>query len=114
MIKIRNQTKKTILSDNAFEARTMLERSLGLLDHTKPSTLILETRFGVHTFALKEAIDIIILDRNDTVVSLKHSLRPNRIFLWNPFFARVIELPSGTIKRSNTEIGDRLTLIPNS
>lgn len=84
---------------------------IGLLNSEKPHAIYFRTRFGIHTFGLKFPIDVIILDNNINVVRLKENLKPNRIFLWNPIHNRVIELPVGEIKKSKTEIGDKIRLI---
>src|SRR5437764_759922 len=80
----------------------------GLIGDRKPSPILLETRFGIHTFGVRFPIDILILDNANHVKYIKESLRPNAIFFWNPRYKTVIELPENTIRekkiRINTEI----------
>ena len=65
---------------------------------------MLKTHFGIHTFGLKFPIDILILNNNNKVVSIKENLKPNKIFLWNPIYEKVVELPRGTIEKKAIKI----------
>lgn len=67
-----------------------------------------QTRWGIHTFFLKEPIDILILDNNHRVAKQKEKLQPNRIFLWNPIWQHVIELPQGTITKEKISLGTKI------
>lgn len=76
-----------------------------------PHSLFLRTRFGIHTFGVKFPLDILILDKNAVVRTMKESLQQRRLFFWDPFYDSVIELPEGTIKKKNIRLGDRISLI---
>lgn len=76
-------------------ATTWKDKIVGLIGKKKIVPLYFETRWGLHTFGVKEPIDIVILDTNGKIQVLKENLKPNRIFLWNPKYKRVIELPQG-------------------
>lgn len=104
---LRNITKKTIISEK-IEIVNGISKTVGLLGKNKPKTIFFKTRFGIHTFFLKFPIDVIILDTKNRVIFLKKSLKPNRIFLWNIKFNKVIELPQESIDNSKTELGDIL------
>jgi hypothetical protein len=86
------------------EAKNLKEKIQGLIGKDKPYALMIKTRFGIHTFGLKFPIDVLILDDKNNVVSVKKHLRPNRIFLWNPMYEKVLELPSGTIEKKQIKI----------
>ena len=105
-IKLVNKTKNTILTEDVYEAKNFKDRMLGLLDQSKPRSMVFSTRFGIHTFAMSEAIDILVLNDLGTVVKLKHSLPPNTFFFWKPRYQRVIELPAGSLISSGTVVGD--------
>lgn len=70
------------------------------------------TRFGIHTFGMQKPIDVLILDDHKKVVAMHASLKPNRIFLWNPLYAQVVELPEGIIEQQNIQKGDPIMLSP--
>ena len=69
---------------------------------------MLETRFGIHTLGLKFPIDALVLDSQKKVVAFKESLYPNRIFIWNPRFNIVLEMPIGTIQKYNIKKGTEI------
>lgn len=107
---IKNLTKKTLLSDNAKLIDSFLDKGLGLLKKSNPKTLIFKTRFGIHTFFLRETIDIMVLDKNFQVKKIKENLKPNTTFFWNPKYFWIIELPQGTIKMSKTALDDTISI----
>ncbi len=109
-MKILNKTKNTILAEDAIEAASWREKVNGLLLYDTPRTIIFRTHFGIHTFGMKYPIDAIVLNKQKQVVALKKHLKPNRIFLWNPKYSFVIELPTGSIEKSKTHLRDTITL----
>jgi len=109
-LKIFNITKNRLVADNAKEPSSPLSEAIGLIGARKASAYILKTRFGIHTFGLLFPIDVLILDKENKVGVLKENLKPLRIFMWRPHLNTVLELPQGTIKKSSTEIGDKLSI----
>jgi uncharacterized protein len=93
-----------VISILVKEAKNLKEKMQGLIGKEKPQALMLKTRFGIHTFGVKFPIDVLILNNNNSVVSMKKNLKPNRIFLWNPGYKKVIELPSGTIEKKQIKM----------
>lgn len=67
----------------------------------KAETVYLETRWGIHTFFMKFPIDVMVLDNKNKVVKIKRELKPWRLFLWNPKYYKVVELPAGKISNLN-------------
>ena len=108
---IKNLTTQKIVCDDEIRAESFLNKSLGFLTFPNDKGLIIKTRFGIHTFGLKYKIDVIILNREKKVVKLKENLEKNRIFLWNPRFHLVIELPHGSIKKSKSKLGDYFSFL---
>ena len=92
------------------EAKNLKEKIQGLLGKEKPESLMIKTHFGIHTFGMKFPIDVLILDRNNTIVSIKKNLKPYRIFLWNPLYEKVIELPPQTIEKKKLKLNDVVCL----
>lgn len=107
---VLNTLKKTIVTSDLKEARSFLDKSFGLLKQSNPRSLLFKTRFGIHTFGLKFNIDVLVLDKGLKIVKLKQSLKPNQFFFWSPKYNLVIELPEGSIDKSQTKIGDQLDL----
>ncbi len=91
-------------------AKTLKEKTVGLIGTRKPQAMLFKTRFGIHTFGVRFPIDVLILDNNNIVVSLKQSLQRNRLLFWNPWFDTVVELPQETIKEKNIKKGDQIKI----
>ena len=85
-------------------------RLLGLINSEKAYPVLIQTRFGIHTFGMRFPIDILILDKNNKVVKISKNLKPNRIFLWNPMFDKVIELPAGEIEKRGIRLETKINL----
>ncbi len=105
---IQNVTKGTIVAKETKFAESFSDNFLGLLNKKNPRSMIFKTRFGIHTFFMKEPIDVLILDKNNKVVKVKENLASWKIYFWNPEFETIIELPKFSIQQSRTRIGDLL------
>lgn len=104
-----SQSRKVVITNELKIAKSILDKFFGLLIKSNPSSLLFKTRFGIHTFFLKKPIDVLVLSSSNKVVKAK-TVKPNSIFVYNPKYATVIELPQNTIKKTKTEIGDNLVL----
>lgn len=107
---IRNKTKHVILTKNALFLQTLSAKTTGLIGTSDEISAMFKTRFGIHTFGMRRAIDVLILDKHNRVVTMRRNLVPNRIFLWNPRYDYVLELPEGTIHKTKTALRDQLLL----
>lgn len=107
---IKNKTKLTTLSIDATFVMSIKDRAIGLLSSDQPKTIVFETRYGIHTFGMKYAIDVLVLNQAKQVVALKENLKPNRFFLWRVNGSTVIELPAGSIKQTNTTLFDSISI----
>lgn len=65
---------------------------------------------GVHTIGMGFAIDVVYLDSDQRVIHLCHKLSPYRIAAIKLKARSVVELPSGTLARTQTSLGDKLEL----
>ena len=110
MLKVTNRSKTTVIAANAKEAKNLFAKSIGLIGKRKAYAIILETRFGIHTFGLNFPIDCLVLNRKKEIVDRKENISPWGLYFWNPKYNFVIELPAGTIKKSKTEIGDEIDI----
>ena len=94
-------------------ADTSLTRDHGLL-----GTLGLDAGGGVwirqlyrvHTCFMRFRIDVIGLDRELKVMKVWRCLAPFRVTSVSLKMNSVVELPCGTIKRSETQVGDQLEI----
>lgn len=111
-ISLVNLTRGCILANRVRKARRFWERAKGLMGRSsleEGEGLLIEPCAWIHTFGMAFLIDVLYLDDEGEVAHACCSLRPNRL---GPLIRRahsVLELPAGTIVRSGTKIGDRLS-----
>lgn len=94
----------------AKKLKKFSDKSRGLIGESRAYNVYFETRFGIHTYFMKFPIDVIILDNGGNVKSIAHGLKPNKIWMWNPVFKRVIEMPSGEITRMKINLDSKVKI----
>ncbi len=110
---IINLTKETWLATKVRKADNFLTRLVGLLKRTHlgpEEALWLMPSKGIHTIGMKFPIDVVFLTKRNEVIGLISGLAPYRISAVHLRGYSVIELPNGTIKKSHTELGDKLEI----
>lgn len=110
---IINLTKETWLATKVRKADNFLTRLVGLLKRTHlgpEEALWLMPSKGIHTIGMKFPIDVVFLTKRNEVIGLISGLAPYRISTVHLRGYSVIELPNGTIKKSHTELGDKLEI----
>jgi len=103
MMKLVNGEK--VIFDRLVKAISEWDRIRGLMFRKDKLGMIIETRFGIHSFFVFYALTILICDEKWKVVKIRKKLRPFSLFFWNPKFKRAIELPFYDYK---VKIGDKL------
>jgi hypothetical protein len=113
MLKVVNITRGITVGDKIELADTSLKRMFGLLGRSGLNAgggLWIKPSSGVHTVGMSFPIDVVGLDRNRKVIKLWRCLVPFRVTSISFRMHSVLELPSGTILRSQMELGDRLQI----
>jgi uncharacterized membrane protein (UPF0127 family) len=110
--RVMNQTRNTLLADEARRAESFMERFKGLMGveqlpmgqglHIAPCT-------SIHTFFMKIPIDALFLDASQQIVDICHAMTPWRVSRVYFEAKSVLELPAGTAAASKTAPGDRLS-----
>jgi uncharacterized membrane protein (UPF0127 family) len=113
-MRVVNITRNTEVATHAEVAASGIKRSKGLLGRKSLSRgggmWILPCE-AVHTFFMQFPLDLIYLDRNHCVKKVRSSVSPWRVSAC--FSAHsVLELPSGTIRESQTQVGDSIEIVP--
>jgi uncharacterized membrane protein (UPF0127 family) len=114
-----NRTRATYLATDLVIARTHWSRFRGLMA-TNASTfprgrgLWIHPSHGIHTFAMRFPIDAVYLDRDRIVIHVEEALKPWRLAAVRVRAASVLELPTGTIRETNTELGDQVDIFLES
>ncbi len=93
----------------ALKLTNSRDKALGKIKYRKEN-IFFQTRFGIHTFGIKEPIDIFVLDNKLNVVKIKKELKPQRFFFWNIKYNNILEINSDI--KENLKIGDTIHLIP--
>lgn len=93
---------------NVGVANTFKKRLLGLMGkkNIKEGLYFPKTN-SIHTFFMKEPIDIIMINKENYVVYIKKNLQKNKILIKKKAY-HTIELPHNSIK--NININDKLTI----
>jgi uncharacterized membrane protein (UPF0127 family) len=110
-----NQTRHVHLATSLAVADTHWSRLRGLLgasenDFRNGGGLWIRPCRGVHTLAMRFPIDVLYLDRAGTVVHAEHNLQPWRFSHVRLQAASVLELPSHTLVRTETTLGDSIEI----
>jgi uncharacterized membrane protein (UPF0127 family) len=110
-VEIRNQPKDTSLGKQISRADTGITRLVGLLGKRKldiDTGLLIVPSSGVHTIGMLFPIDIIALDREMRVRGVWEKVGAFRLVGLSCKTHSVLELPTGTIRKSGTEVNDQL------
>lgn len=110
-----NRTRNVCLAAHLSVAGTYWTRLAGLMavdskDFPAGRGLWIVPSHGVHTFAMRFAIDVAYLDCNKTVTFVTHNLKPWRVAPISMKAASVIELPENTLKATGTSVGDEIEI----
>jgi uncharacterized membrane protein (UPF0127 family) len=95
-------------------ADSALKRMRGLLGRRglEPgSGMLITPAPSVMTFFMRFPIDVVFLDRSNTIVGISHTLRPWRLAGSRRAIAS-LELPAGTATDRGLATGDTLTILP--
>jgi uncharacterized membrane protein (UPF0127 family) len=109
-LRVRNQSKNTILGDRVGIADTSATRRTGLLKHSRLEPgegLWIAPSEAVHTFGMKFSIDVLFLDKKRKVLKIRNDMVRSRMAICLRAHS-VLELPSGTATAMQTAVGDQL------
>src|ERR1700679_955818 len=109
-LQVTNVTRGTVLATRLEAAHTGPSRRKGLLgrDGLAPGEgLWIVPCESVHTFFMRFPIDLVYLDRKNTIKKVRSAVGAWR--LWACLSAHsILELPAGTIQNTETQVGDIL------
>jgi uncharacterized protein len=115
-VTVKNASRGTVLGTRIREARSFWSRGRGLMlvkELDSGEGLIIDPCSSIHTFWMRFPLDVLYMDRDQTVIRADERMKPWR---FGPVFTRskwVIELPPGTIEQSGTAAGDKIELLDN-
>jgi hypothetical protein len=114
---VYNRTRERFIATHAKVADRYLSRLVGLLGTSSRwahpgAGLWIVPSYGVHTIGMLYALDLIFLDRNHVVVDVQEHVRPFRISKLSLKAKSLLELPTHTVFRTETRVGDQLEISP--
>src|SRR6266568_4776094 len=107
-VRILNLTRTTEVARSVEVARSGAKRSKGLLGRkglAPGEGMWIVPCEAVHTFFMQFSLDLVYLDRKHRVRKVRSNVVPWRISACLTAHS-ILELPSGTIRESQTQIGD--------
>ena len=107
-----NATRKTVVSDRCRFANSVFKRMIGLLNRkslAQGEGLLLDRCYGIHTIGMRFPIDVLFLDKELHVMRAVLALPPFRTCVVKHAIY-VLELPVGSIQRSQTAAGDQIQM----
>lgn len=110
-LSVFNPRSKTHLVTAGAVADNFWTRFIGLIGRKElliGDGLLIDPCGSIHCMFMSIPIDVIYLDKEDRVVGIDHALRPWRTGGFYRGAKRVIEIPAGAAKSSNTQVGDQL------
>src|SRR5438034_817287 len=112
--RLENTRNGRVVADQlwgAFDSSTRKKGLLGRDSMPEGSAMVIAPSNSIHTFFMRFPIDIAFVAKDGRIVSVRSGLPAWRIaFAWGAF--AVVELPAGTLARSETVAGDVLTVQP--
>jgi uncharacterized membrane protein (UPF0127 family) len=113
---VRNQTRNTLLVENLEIADNLWTRFLGLMGRQnlpEGQGLWIEPCADIHSCFMRFLFDAVFVDKNGTVLHLVESMPAWRCSKWVKGGRSVLELPAGTIAKTNTQLGDTIVIESN-
>ena len=113
--RVINATRDVALAESSKKAADPLSRGIGLIGRKglpAGGGLIIQPCKSVTSFCMRFPIDVLFVDGEGKVCHLMHHMVPWRNSKIVRASKYVVELPSGTLERTGTQLGDRIELEP--
>ena len=82
-----------------IEAKSFKDRLLGLcFKKNKDYCMYFDNCNSIHTFFMKEPIDVVMTDKNNKIIYIKKNMKKNRIILPKKNVSKTYEFPNNYIK----------------
>lgn len=110
---LRNRSTNEVIAANVVLAKTMLQRSIGLLARRTIAPgegMWFPNSWAIHTIGMRADIDVLFLDAQQRIVSLRSRIRPNRFAVAHFGAASVVELGAGALHAADLLVGDIMEL----
>ncbi len=107
---VLNKTRDKVIAQDCKVLYSVLSKAIGLMFSFKPRPLVFvfdkEQHIHLHMFFVFFPIDVLFLDKDKKVVEIKENFLPFTVYNPRNKALYVIELPMGSIRSSDTKVGD--------
>lgn len=113
MVKVNNISRNSELISAGRMANnpwTRLRGLIGVRNLPEGQGIVIEPCHGVHCMFMSIPIDVVYVNKQYQVVALDKAMKPWAIGKIYRDSHYVVEVPVGTIERTQTEVGDQLKL----
>lgn len=117
MYALKNQATGDVVADNVVQPKGWYGRTLGLLGRNTLDAsegLWLDRCWGVHTVGMKFPIDVVFLDEEFRILSIRTNVRSGCLAVAQANANHVVELPAGTCEKFDLLCGDRMALVEST
>lgn len=110
-----NESQNIVIASRVTIAKTFGARLRGLMDRRRidfpdGSALIIIPCKQVHTWFMRFPIDLLFVDKDDTIVSALSQVQPYKVSRYVSASYMVVELPPGTINTTGTREKDKINI----
>lgn len=109
---MKNLSKKSVIANDFDICKGIFKKATGLM-FSKPRPLVFifdqEKRISLHMLFVFWPIEVLFLDKDKKVIEIKENFRPFSFYNSKNMAMYIIELPCGMIKKSRTEMGDKIS-----
>ena len=111
---IKNLTNNNIITTRTKFCYSISSRFKGLMLSKKENIALIfkfsrESFIALHMIFVFYPIDVLFLDKNKIVKDIKENFKPFTFYTSKNKAIYAIELPQGTIKKTKTKIGDKIS-----
>ena len=109
---ITNLTKRVPVAKKPVYPVNLFSRGRGMIfrNFDDFDGMVFNNCNSIHTMLMQIKIDVLFIDIENRVCDFRKKLVPWKLLVRSAQAVAVVELPSGTIEETNTEIGDILDL----
>ena len=115
LVRVVNASKGgVVIAQRVSWAGSSSERRRGLLGRKNLSSdegLYLSPCEWLHTFGMRFPIDVAFISASGLILAVHHRLKPNRLSKIVLRAQGALELPEGTLRLTDTEIGDEVQFL---
>lgn len=112
---IINRTKDIVLASSFEECTSFWQQTRGMMFRKEVVPLVFrlpkEKVISLHSWFCPDNMDLVFLDENWEVVEMHSEWPPRSSYSPRRSFMFLLELPAGTIWKTNTQVGDLVHIV---